>query len=382
MSRFPIKTLILCVLLPPLVYAFSIQLLERTIQSRYTDALADIYTGDTRVLFDGSVRLKDAIRDNVEAFIADSRLPMWGVRVTISVKTSDGNYLYPNVYDDAKPELNPPDSIAIARENFRLLNDGLIKTVDLKIEHNSLFANLVLMVCVVAALSVFILFYRRGMKMVHQAELAKQEVIDNLSLEREESVSKLQDLEAHRRKLSEKIDAMKGELNHEREKASAAEDDMIEELVSLEDKISENLAEQERQNAEIDALKEKIREFEKASESKNRQRLKEVDAIKKRFTALYKNMTIHDRAIQGLVELTEDMKIKAEEVIHQLNDDPKKVQIKRKVFGKKNRETVFEVIFAYRGRLYFRKTLGNQVEVLVVGTKLTQNKDLSFLDTL
>ena len=76
------------------------------------------------------------------------------------------------------------------------------------------------------------------------------------------------------------------------------------------------------------------------------------------------------------------MRIKAEEVIHQLNDNPGKVSIKRKVFGKKNRETVFEVIFAYRGRLYFRKTEGSRVEVLVIGTKLTQNKDLNFLDKL
>ena len=89
---------------------------------------------------------------------------------------------------------------------------------------------------------------------------------------------------------------------------------------------------------------------------------------------------MHDRAIEGFVELTEEMKIKAEEMVHQLNDDPKMVQIKRKVFGKKNRETVFEVIFAYKGRLYFRNISGNRVEVLVIGTKLTQNKDLAFLD--
>ena len=48
----------------------------------------------------------------------------------------------------------------------------------------------------------------------------------------------------------------------------------------------------------------------------------------------------------------------------------------------RNRETVFEVIFAYKGRLYFRNIDGNRVEVLVVGTKLTQNKDLTFLDKL
>ena len=82
------------------------------------------------------------------------------------------------------------------------------------------------------------------------------------------------------------------------------------------------------------------------------------------------------------MDLTEALKIKAEEVIHQLNDDPKVVQIKRKVFGKKNRETVFEVIFAYKGRLYYRNIAGNRLEILVIGTKLSQNKDLSFLEKL
>lgn len=91
---------------------------------------------------------------------------------------------------------------------------------------------------------------------------------------------------------------------------------------------------------------------------------------------------MNNRAIEGFVDLTEEMKIKAEEVIHQLNDDPKLVQIKRKVFGKKNRETVFEVLFAYKGRLYFRKIAGTQMEVVVIGTKLTQNKDLSFIEKL
>ena len=38
-----------------------------------------------------------------------------------------------------------------------------------------------------------------------------------------------------------------------------------------------------------------------------------------------------------IVELTDDMRIKAEEVVHQLNENPEQVPVKRKVFGKKNR---------------------------------------------
>ena len=380
MRYFPFKTLILCVLLPPFVYVFSIQLLEKTIQARYAEELAATYTGDTRHLFDGSMRLQDAIRENVDAFISSRKLIGWGVRVQVTVKTRDGSYLYPGTYDDPKSDLSVSDSMVVARENFRLLNDGLIKTVVVKIEHNTLISNTILLSCVMVALLVLLLFYRRGMEMIHEEERARQGIIDGLSNERQKSLEQLERLESQRIGLSEKIDLMRAELYQERKKASATEDEMMDELVALEEKISEDLAQQDQQLQEISRLKEKIQQVEKENEAKIRQRLKGADTVSKRLSSLYKNIIIHDRAIEGFVELTEEMKIKAEEMIHQLNDDPKMVQIKRKVFGKKNRETVFEVIFAYKGRLYFRYISGNRVEVLVIGTKLTQNKDLAFLD--
>jgi hypothetical protein len=380
MRHFPFKTLILCILLPPLVYVFSIQLIEKTIQARYDEELSATYTGDTRHLFDGSVRLQDAIRENVDAFMSSRQLPRWGGRVNVTVKTRDGIYLYPDAYDDPNAGVNGVDSLAVARENFRLLNDGLIKIVDVRIAHNTLIANSILSFSIIVSLLVFFIFYQRGAKMIDEEERARQGIIDNLASAREQNLAQLERLESQRILLSAKINSMKAELDHERQKASATEDEMMDELVSLEEKISQTLSEQDGQVEEINALREKIKLFEKENESKNRQLLKGGDAVKKRFSALYKKITVHERAIDGFVALTEEMKIKAEEVIHQLNDDPKIVQIKRKVFGKKNRETVFEVIFAYKGRLYFKRDAGNRVEVLVIGTKLTQNKDLTFLD--
>ena len=104
--------------------------------------------------------------------------------------------------------------------------------------------------------------------------------------------------------------------------------------------------------------------------------------FEKRFKTLYKNLAFHERAIDGFRDFEEDMKLKCEEVIHLLNSEPDKVIIKRKVFGKKNRETVFEVIFSYNGRLYFRKLKDGSIEVLAVGTKNTQDRELEFLDRL
>jgi len=101
-----------------------------------------------------------------------------------------------------------------------------------------------------------------------------------------------------------------------------------------------------------------------------------------RFNTLYKNLEFHNKAVSGYVELSEELKMKAEEVIHQLNEDPGLVKIKRKVFGGKGHKTVLEVIFGYKGRLYFRNTSDKRVEVLAIGTKNTQARELEFLARL
>jgi len=65
-----------------------------------------------------------------------------------------------------------------------------------------------------------------------------------------------------------------------------------------------------------------------------------------------------------------------------LNEDPSLVTIKRKVFGKKGRQTVLEVVFGYKGRLYFRKKKDGKIDILIIGSKNSQPKDLEFLNTL
>jgi hypothetical protein len=56
------------------------------------------------------------------------------------------------------------------------------------------------------------------------------------------------------------------------------------------------------------------------------------------------------------------------------------VPVKRKVFGKKGIETILEVAFAYNGRLYYRSGKEQKTEVLAIGTKNSQEKDLGFLN--
>jgi DNA repair exonuclease SbcCD ATPase subunit len=382
MRHLPLKILILCVLLPPLLYINSLSLLEKVLQIRYEKDLETALIGNVNPLLEGSAELQDVLQRNITVFIGSRKMTALGVKVSVTVTSTSGAYLYPHGYEDSQSEFRETDSLAIASENYRLLSDGLQRTLEVKIDHNALIANFLLSFYVLFSVGILFLVYRRGVEKSRADELATKKMIDELADEHRQHLSHLCTLETQRSELSKKIAQMKKALDDERQKASETEDEMVEELVALEDKISQHLALQNQQSQEIDALQEKIDQYEKEKASRQRQVQKSGDTVRKRFNALYKNIDVHDKAIDGFMNLTEELQIKAEETVHQLNGDPKMVPVKRKVFGKKNRETVFEVIFAYKGRLYYRTKPGRGVEVLVVGTKLTQNKDLAFLDKL
>ena len=212
-----------------------------------------------------------------------------------------------------------------------------------------------------------------------QDDIEKEKEIDRLLKLKNIYTEKLKFLGQDRKKLTSEAKKIKNQMEDEKEKASRNEDEMIKEIVFLEKETETNLALQIKQQEEIDLLKEKINQYTKSLQKESRQKTKNHPGIKKRFDTIYKNLSINERAINGFIDLTDDMKIKVEEIIHQLNENPKLVSIKRKVFGKKGHETVLEVIFAYKGRLYYRKTKDNKIEVLVIGTKNTQTKNLEFL---
>ena len=136
-----------------------------------------------------------------------------------------------------------------------------------------------------------------------------------------------------------------------------------------------------RKEEEINELKSTISNYERRKSSKSKRN--EFDFTLKRFGVLYKNIKMNRKAIAGLLNLNEDQQIKAEECILLLDHKPEKITIKRKVFsGKKHKTTCLEVLFAYNGRLYFKQKEKNEKEILVVGTKNTQAKDMGILHNL
>ncbi|MBW2143377.1 MAG: hypothetical protein JRG75_03140, partial [Deltaproteobacteria bacterium] len=71
-----------------------------------------------------------------------------------------------------------------------------------------------------------------------------------------------------------------------------------------------------------------------------------------------------------------------EELIHNMNVDSSKLTVKRKIFSKKGAAPTFECEFAYRGRVYWRPVAGTKTEILAIGTKNSQTKDLVYLENI
>jgi hypothetical protein len=382
MKYFPFKILIICILLPPVLYILSMQALEGHLKTRYAKEIEGIYIGDTAELFQGRISIRDAVSRNIDRYLQSKALLSLGVKVKVTVTTKENTILYPTVYEYSPAETTLQPSVAIAEENFRLLNEGLLINLDLTIAHNRMLSNGILGSYILLSLLVLFAFYRAsGRKMVSEAQAREAEIKRLATLEKGYA-GQLKILDHERDTLSAEIARVKKSLADEKEKVLESEDEMLEEMVSLEEKLQENIARKKEQQQEIEALEEKIEQYERGEQKSRKQKDKAADMVQRRFRTLYKNLVVNDRAAKGFAGLTADLQLKAEEIIHQLNDDPSLVTIKRKVFGKKNRETVLEVIFAYKGRLYFRNSKEHGTEVLSIGTKHTQAKDLGFLDNL
>ena len=378
MKHFSLMIFICCILLPPFSYIFSVDLLEKYLNKRCIEEIEDVFIGDTSYLFKGQFRLRDVIENNVDTYLRNNRLFYWGVDIKVVIKTDKGVILYPRVYQEKESLLTVADSMQIAAENYNLMNQGLVVDLNLAIKHNSILSNSILVFYVMISVMLLYFYYRKGARKIRHEEKDRTKEINNLIKQKKKYIKRLDDLDMERHKLASKL----SKLEKEKIRADINENEMIEEIVLLENEIKKKKSLQNRQKEEIERLKKKLSCFEKASKKKLDKENRTEKMIRKRFKVLYQNISFNDKAIDGFANLTEDMKIKGEQIIHQLNDDSALVDIKRKVFRKKRGDTILEVIFAYMGRLYFSKTKDNKINILAIGTKNTQSKDLDFLDNI
>jgi hypothetical protein len=371
MRSLPFKVLMLCVLLPPVLYLLTVSFMETYLQKKYEKEVNNVYLSDMNDILNGLTSVKSSIRTNIETYLNKSVFLKAGGAIDVRITTKGGDILYPATYQNFTEDNLTTDPVTLAGKNFALLNEGIEVSVGVKIRHTSLLAISLLLFYELIFLGGLYLYYRTVRSNIRREERQKAEELGRLQELEARRQEQIQELSQERELLLSDYDALQSTFEKEKSQLEKTEEDLFLEIETLEKKLTE-----------IDMLKEKIQELETSHQAINKQKEKAVDRLGKRFKALYKNIDITPRALDSLLDMTEEMSLKAEELIHQLNADAALVPVKRKVFTKKGNTTAFEVSFAYNGRLYFRKSKDNRVEVLTIGTKNTQQKDLTYIDSL
>jgi DNA repair exonuclease SbcCD ATPase subunit len=382
---FPLKIAIVCLLLPTGIYIAGLIQLEKTFTKDYSNRIQNVLVGDSEWLLKGSVRLEDQIARNIKSFMAkDWKIQVFKIKVNVQVTSTQGRIIYPKFLDENaldKELVMEFDSQIVARENFDLLNRGLEVAVDTSLRHGSRLANLILVICYGVSSGIFFIFYNKASRRFASDSEEKARLIHELKKGKQTYKKVVDELETERNDLFDNIRTLNAKYQEDQKKAKISEEELFEEIISLEEQMAAFIKMKENRENQISELKSQVQKFERRKNSKGKRN--EFDFLQKRFTTLYKNIDMHRKAIDGFMGLNDDQQIKAEEVVHQLDTHPDSVIVKRKVFsGKKHRTASFEVLFAYNGRLYFRKGKNNRVQVLVIGTKKTQTKDMEFLQSL
>ncbi|NOY69677.1 MAG: hypothetical protein GXP53_09380 [Deltaproteobacteria bacterium] len=381
MRYISFKIIIICIFLPPVLYLATINRLEPFYNSYFLQKIKNTYLEESNSILNGSVTVKDAVNTSISEFIKKNPLIRLGIRTDIIVTTRDGIIIYPSIGPDiGEPVTEAP--IEVARKNFLILQNGLNVDVKSAIRPFSALAAGIMGIYLLLTAILFFIYYRRATRKIHKEDREKEAEITRLRGLETDYTNRINLISTERECLLLEYENLKTALDEQKKKAERNEEDMFGEMEHLEQKLKENLSEQEEQIMEIETLKEQINGLEKIHTIADRQKAKAVDRMSRRFKTLYKNTVVSQRACSGFVELDEDMALKAEEIIHQLNEDSTLVPVKRKVFSKKSRKTIFEVVFAYRGRLYFSRTKNQRVEIVTIGNKNSQNKDLAYIDTL
>jgi len=324
-----------------------------------------------------------------------------GVRVNVTVLGADGQT---PLYVGGGKVVPPPPAAnldAAMRETLRLL--PAISDVFVSVPPGSLLS-IGLLVFYGAFLLQGLFFYNRAVARREEDRLVAAISARNLSADRahtiEEELAKvrtrlgevepgdrakareIQELETEREGLRDKLREL---ASREAElRASAARSTELEqEFQALEDLLEEAMEDVGQKESEISDLQDRLKKAAKKESAEAAGKSREIERLARRMRTLYKNLEVDDRAISDLVALRDEaMKLRAEEVLKRLSDDPETAGTRRKVGGLPPQLSIFEMGFAGKGRIYYTRGERTSFRVLAVGAKNTQNADLEYLSRL
>lgn len=189
----------------------------------------------------------------------------------------------------------------------------------------------------------------------------------------------IQSLEKERSGLRRKLDDLAERETELRVSASRATE-LEDERRALEELLDEAVEDLGQKEETIQSLQDRLK---RASRSAPSSRSRAAEQLTRRMRTLYKNLEIDDRAIQDMVALRDEtMKLKAEEGIKRLVEDPESAAVRRKVGGLPPQLSIFELGFAGKGRIYYTRGRQHRYRVLAIGAKNTQKTDLEYLSRL
>ena len=275
------------------------------------------------------------------------------------------------------------------------MNDGLTVSVDVKVQHNSWLTNSILILYLFSSILLLYWHYKkRDREWVATRENEKRR-IELLSRKLDESENTMEELSRKEKDYINKVEKFKRDKDdlesdvvhlmdeiEIQKKKSLEIDEILDEMEKLEEDARKNMALKEEKEREISQLREEINQLKMIEEQGAKKRKKDIDSVEKRFTVIYKNLIFNKKALEGYIHLTQDFQLKAEEIIHRLNQDDSLVNIKRKYFSKRGKLHIFETIFSYSGRIYFKKRDDKKIEIITIGTKNTQEQDITFIEAM
>ncbi len=376
MRYFPLKTAIFLIFVMPILFALTLIGIEHHLNRVYQHNIESYIVTEYKTFInrDGSISdspqdfiAKSAERSISKFEIKNGILKRFNPNIVVNVSDDKAKeiYWYYNINGIDKSSVNTGSVDMVKQllpqhsntsENRDIADIEIDVNTSVMIRDNIWIFGVILSMYMVFSFAIFFFFYRRALLKITKDHYKRKQEIESLINDEQEYISKLESLKKERELLIEKLKQVKSDYQEESRRASITEEELFGEIAQLESKLEENIALQNQKEEEIANLKSQLEKIERRKGG-NKKR-KSADLFQKRFANLYKNIEMNDRAIEGLLTLDDDdMQLKAEEVIHQLNDDPSAVTVKRKVFtGKKNRTASFEVLFAYNGRLYFSRS--------------------------
>jgi hypothetical protein len=373
--------------LPPIFYILTLQILEDYLQKRETAFLEIFIIKNLDALYKGTYSVADEIRQNLGTYFKKDMKYRLGVRTNILVKTGNDRILYPvrskdgqgilqnAAFDDQSEEsLN---YVELAAENYRILNEGIIISTNLRIKSNSWISNSILVFYVFLSLLVLSKRIGKALDETEKAAEEKQRLVKRYSDKLMHTEERLEEVKKKESEDQRRINELK------KEKKSLSDDvnDLLGEIEELEAGLEGQKGLKQELEFEVLRLEDDLAKF-RAKKEKPKKRRKKLEAMSKRFSMLYRNLSFSDRAIEGFFTLPGEFQLKTEEIIHKLNAGGKEVDIKRKVFGKGGKMDILEIEFSYSGRVYcLKESVSKKMKIIAIGTKNTQVRDMKFMES-